>query len=150
MAVVNGHSLNGNHREQTDPSIYNEHHTIFSSQGLPSDELSWLQRAAAVSKILASDVSQRDIDQRIPFAEVALLKSSSLTKVLGPKEFGGGGQPWHVAYKIIREVAKGDGSLGMILGYHLLWSWTANVVGTNEQRDFWQKTITENNFFIGG
>lgn len=38
----------------------------------------------------------------------------------------------------------------MILAYHLLWSWTANVVGTDEQRDRWQKTIISNNYFIGG
>jgi len=92
----------------------------------------------------------RDIEQKIPVAEVSLLKASGLTRVLGPTEYGGGGQPWNIAYQIIREVAKGDGSLGMLLGYHLLWSWTAHVVGTDEQRDRWQKTITENNYFIGG
>ena len=41
-------------------------------------------------------------------------------------------------------------SLGMLLGYHLLWSWTANVVGTDEQKDRAQKNIIENNYFIGG
>jgi hypothetical protein len=38
----------------------------------------------------------------------------------------------------------------MLLGYHLLWSWTAHVVGTNEQRDRWQEEITKNKHFIGG
>lgn len=71
-------------------------------------------------------------------------------KVLGPKEVGGGGQDWEVAYKVIREVAKGDGSLGMLLGYHLLWSTTANVVGTDEQKERIQKLILENNYFVGG
>lgn len=97
------------HRQQSDPSIYNEHHQIFASQGLPPNEEAWLERAAAVSKILAEGVTTRDIEQKIPFAEVSLLKSSGLTKVLGPTEYGGGGQPWSLAYKIIREVAKGDG-----------------------------------------
>jgi len=41
-------------------------------------------------------------------------------------------------------------SLGMLLGYHLLWSTTANVVGTPEQADRTQKLIIENNYFIGG
>jgi hypothetical protein len=38
----------------------------------------------------------------------------------------------------------------MLLGYHLLWSWTANVVGTDEQRDRAQENIIKNNYFIGG
>lgn len=38
----------------------------------------------------------------------------------------------------------------MLLGYHLLWSTTANVVGTLEQAESIQKLIIENNYFIGG
>lgn len=38
----------------------------------------------------------------------------------------------------------------MLLGYHLLWSTTANVVGTDEQADRFQKLIIENNYVLGG
>lgn len=38
----------------------------------------------------------------------------------------------------------------MLLGYHLLWSTTANVVGTAEQADRLQKLIITNNLFVGG
>ena len=38
----------------------------------------------------------------------------------------------------------------MLLGYHLLWSTTANVVGNPEQAERFQKLIIENNYFIGG
>lgn len=38
----------------------------------------------------------------------------------------------------------------MLLGYHLLWSTTANVVGSPSQADRYQKLIIENNYFIGG
>lgn len=38
----------------------------------------------------------------------------------------------------------------MLLGYHLLWSTTANVAGTAEQIDRTHKTIVENNYFVGG
>ena len=34
---------------------------------------------------------------------------------------------------MIREVAAGDGSIGQLLGYHLLWSWAARLLGTREQ-----------------
>lgn len=43
-----------------------------------------------------------------------------------------------------------DSSLGMLLGYHLLWSTTANLVGTPEQADRFQDLIISNNYFIGG
>ena len=38
----------------------------------------------------------------------------------------------------------------MLLGYHLLWTTTANVVGTPEQADRWQEKIITNNYFVGG
>lgn len=38
----------------------------------------------------------------------------------------------------------------MLLGYHLLWSTTANVVGTPEQADRVQQLIISNNYFVGG
>lgn len=41
-------------------------------------------------------------------------------------------------------------SLGMLLGYHLLWSTTANVVGTPEQAEAAQQIIISNNYFVGG
>lgn len=38
----------------------------------------------------------------------------------------------------------------MLLGYHLLWSTTARIVGTKEQQERTEKLILENNYFIGG
>jgi hypothetical protein len=134
----------------SDPTIYDVHHQKFVNDGLPTTIEAWIERARQVSQILAVDAAARDIENKSPRAEVALLKSSGLTKILGPKEIGGGGQNWEVGYKVIREVAKGDGSLGMLLGYHLLWSTTANVVGTEEQKHRIQRLIIENNYFVGG
>lgn len=135
-------------REATDPNVYAAHAQTFSS--LPSTPEEWIQRARQVSSILAEDAAARDIENKSPKAEIALLKHSGLLKVLGPKAYGGGGQGWDIGYKVIREVAKGDGSIGMLLGYHLLWSTTANVVGTEEQKERVQRLIIENNYFVGG
>ncbi|KAF1827514.1 acyl-CoA dehydrogenase NM domain-like protein [Dissoconium aciculare CBS 342.82] len=137
-------------RVYTDPAIYAAEHQQFKNEGLPSTAQGWIQRAQAVSEILSRDAAQRDIENKAPRAEVSLLKSSGLLKILGPKKYGGGEQTWEVGYKAIREVAKGDGSLGMLLGYHLLWSTTANVVGTAEQQDSVQAVLLQNNFFVGG
>lgn len=150
-AAVNGsNGTNGTSHPATDPDVYNLHHQTFNSHPLPSKPAEWVKRAADVAEILAQDATARDHDNRSPVAEVSLLKSSGLTRVLGPTKYGGGGQGWDVAYKVIREIAKADGSIGMLLGYHLLWTWTANVVGTDEQKDRFQKLITENKYFVGG
>lgn len=134
----------------TNPDVYNIHHQTFNSSPLPSTPEEWIQRATLVSEILAQDATIRDQESKSPLAEVSLLKSSGLTRVLGPKEYGGGGQSWDIGYKVIREIAKGDGSIGQLIGYHLLWTFTANVVGTDEQKDRFQKLITENIYFVGG
>ena len=149
---VNGHSgiaKSASTVPATDPAVYSKHHEGFAKSGLPSDADAWIQRAAQVSAILAEDATVREKENKSPFAEVSLLKSAGLTKILGPTKYGGGGQGWDVAYKVIREVAKGDGSIGQLIGYHLLWSWTSAVVGTDEQNDRTQKLIIENNYFVG-
>lgn len=127
-----------------------DQHTKFSKADLPETSEGWIERAREVAQILAVDAPQRDIDNKSPVQEIQLLKAAGLTKVLGPKQYGGGGQNWSIGYKLIREVAKGDGSLGMLLGYHLLWSTTANVLGTDEQKQRVQKLILDNNWFVGG
>lgn len=38
----------------------------------------------------------------------------------------------------------------MLLGYHLLWSRSAYIVGTAEQADRFQELIISNNHFVGG
>lgn len=136
--------------ESSDPSVYASHHEAYTTAGLPSSPASWLHRAQEVSKILASDAAARDLANKSPVAEVSLLKSSGLLKILGPVEYGGGGQSWEIGYRAIREVAKGDGSIGMLLGYHLLWSKTADIVGTAEQKERFQRLIIENDYFVGG
>jgi alkylation response protein AidB-like acyl-CoA dehydrogenase len=94
-------------RSATEPSVYD--HLKEKWAALPTNETEWVQRALDVGEILAVDVVQRDRENKSPRAEVALLKHSGLLKVLGPKKYGGGGQPWAVGYKLIREVAKVDG-----------------------------------------
>lgn len=136
--------------EYTDPRVYAAHYEEFEAAGLPDTPEAWIARARAVASILGEDAAARDIANRSPRAEVALLKSSGLTKALGPKEIGGGGNGWDVGYKLVREVAAGDGSIGMLLGYHLFWSKTADIVGTDEQKARFQKLIIENNYFVGG
>lgn len=137
-------------REETDPSTYQGSYQKFERERFPSGQQAWINRARDVADILAIDAPKRDIENKSPRAEIGLIKASGLLKVLGPTKYGGGGESWETGYKVIREVARGDGSIGMLLGYHLLWSTTANVVGSDEQADAIQQAVIENNYFVGG
>lgn len=136
--------------EATDVESYASSIHGFQRQRLPSNQREWIERARKVANILAIDAAKRDMENKSPRGEIALLKAAGLLKVLGPKRHGGGAESWETGYQLIREVAKGDGSIGMLPGYHLLWSTTANVVGTEAQADAIQQVILENNWFIGG
>lgn len=96
-----------NTSKRSDPSVYVEYQAKWSVQ--PTDGAGWIQRATEVANVLKTDAAAREKANKSPEAEVALLKSSGLLKVLGSAKYGGGAQPWDVAYRVIREVSKGDG-----------------------------------------
>lgn len=91
----------------TDPEVYASYEAKWAK--LPDTAEAWLARAREVAEVLAQDAAQRDQENKSPRAEIALLKHSGLLKLLGPKKYGGGEQPWSIGYKAIREVAKTDG-----------------------------------------
>ncbi|MEJ2861535.1 acyl-CoA dehydrogenase family protein [Actinomycetospora flava] len=124
--------------------------TDFSTLPTPRTEQEWLDRARLVRGLLAVDAAARDAAGATPYTEVALLKDSGLVTLLGPVEHGGGGQEWPTAYQVIREVAAGDGSIGQLLGYHLLWFWAARLVGTPEQIEQVEAEATRQRWFFGG
>jgi hypothetical protein len=110
MATINGTKGplgNAEDVEFRDPAVYAGYEKQWSS--IPEGEAGWLQRAQEVADVLATDAVVRDQENKSPRAEVALLKYSGLLKILGPKQYGGGGQQWSVAYKAIRKVAETDG-----------------------------------------
>lgn len=110
MAIDNGATgVHGNSKDVAfrDPVVYSEYEKKWAA--LPQDEASWIQRAQDVADVLAVDAGVRDIENKSPRAEVALLKHAGLLKLLGPKKYGGGEQPWSVGYKTIRKVAEADG-----------------------------------------
>lgn len=116
----------------------------------PHNSAEWLARAQEVADILAVDAVERDRAGATPHAEVQLLKDSGLVTLLGPTAHGGAGETWDTAYRVIRTVARGDGSVGQVLGYHYLWAWAARLVATDEQIAAVEELYTTNNFIFGG
>ncbi|RKT54771.1 acyl-CoA dehydrogenase family protein [Saccharothrix australiensis] len=116
----------------------------------PTTDAEWLARAREVAALLSTDAVARDRAGATPHAEVRLLKDSGLVTLLGPVEHGGGGQNWTTAYRVIREVSSGDGSIGQLIGYHYLWFWAARLVGTPEQVAAVEEQATRERWFFGG
>ncbi|CAO1624414.1 unnamed protein product [Sympodiomycopsis kandeliae] len=133
-------------RIQPDPELVS--YPSFTSQ--PSTAEEFYARAHEVAELLNQDAHIRDRGNVVPYRQVQLLKDSGLVTLLGPKEFGGGNQSWAVAYRVIRIVAQGEGSLAQLLGYHYIWYWTATFVGTPDQIAKNNKWLTENKYLIGG
>ncbi|MFF1451249.1 acyl-CoA dehydrogenase family protein [Streptomyces sp. NPDC058274] len=124
--------------------------TQWKSGPAPQDPQGWIERAAEVAAVLATDAAARDKAAATPYAEVQLLKDAGLVTLLGPAEHGGGGQDWPTAYRVVREVAKADGSIGQLLGYHYLWNWAARLVGTREQWTEVEARAAREQWFFGG
>ncbi|KWX02152.1 monooxygenase [Carbonactinospora thermoautotrophica] len=116
----------------------------------PDTPEGWVRRAEEVAAVLASDAVQRDQANEAPFAEVALLKRSGLVTLLGPPEHGGGGADWVTAYRVTREIAKADGSIGQLLGYHYLWNWLPRFWGTREQWERLEAEAAREQWLFGG
>ncbi|CAO1622593.1 unnamed protein product [Parajaminaea phylloscopi] len=133
-------------RIQSDPELVS--YPAFSTQ--PQTPEDFYARAREVADLLVLDAHVRDRGNVVPLRQVQLLKDSGLVTLLGPKQYGGGGQPWSVAYRVIRIVAEGEGSLAQLLGYHYLWFWAPALVATDEQRQRLERTLTETKSFIGG
>ncbi|MFG2396997.1 acyl-CoA dehydrogenase family protein [Streptomyces lydicus] len=124
--------------------------SVWSTRSAPEGPDGWIGRATEVAAVLATDAVARDRAGATPYAEVQLLKDSGLVTLLGPTAHGGAGQDWPTAYRVIREVAAADGSIGQLLGYHYLWNWAARLVGTREQWEQVEAEAARQRWFFGG
>ncbi|KAL2673864.1 hypothetical protein Neosp_012308 [[Neocosmospora] mangrovei] len=116
----------------------------------PDTPSGWVKRAREVADILKLDAAERDAAGKTPFAEVQLLKDAGLVNLLGPREFGGGGETWQTSYKVTTEIAKADGSIGHLIGNHYSWFWSSQILGTPLQARRWLREFTEGNYYLGG
>ena len=116
----------------------------------PRTAEAWLGRASEAAAILAEDAIERDRANEIPREEIQLLRDSGLLTLLGPVEYGGGGQTWSLAYKVVREIAKADGSISQLLGYHYKWSDLPRHQGTPEQWQRLERESTTGQWLWGG
>lgn len=109
-----------------------------ATHGIGRDAL--FAKATELSAELAAKGAELDRDGLAPQAEIIRLKNSGLLNALHPAEIGGGGLAWVDALKLVRIIARGESSIGQLLGYHyvnsqsIYWSFAdrarAQVLGS--------------------
>ncbi|MFS2151947.1 acyl-CoA dehydrogenase family protein [Rhizobium sp. Rhizsp42] len=97
-------------------------------------------RAEEISADLASRGAELDRDGRPPLSEIVKLKNAGLLNALHAPAIGGGGLDWVDGLRLVRILARGESSIGQLLGYHFVNSqyiyWAledaarANALGT--------------------
>lgn len=84
----------------------------------PDDRALLFARAEEISADLARRGAELDADGRPPSAEIERLKAEGLLAALHPREIGGGGLDWVDGLRLVRILARGESSIGQLLGYH--------------------------------
>jgi alkylation response protein AidB-like acyl-CoA dehydrogenase len=87
-----------------------------ASHGIGREAL--FSRATEISADFARRGAELDRDGLPPLPEIIRLKNTGLLNALQPPEIGGGGLDWVDALKLVRIIARGESSLGQLLGYH--------------------------------
>jgi alkylation response protein AidB-like acyl-CoA dehydrogenase len=100
----------------------------------------YLAKAAELTEIFAHDAVERDQLGGRPSEQIRLLKESGLVNLLIPKEFGGEGQPYSTALKVLREFSKVDGSLGHLFGYHFSPLMNAATAGDKRSQEILRRS----------
>ena len=96
----------------------------------------WQITAMNLSKEFAKTAAKRDALGAIPTKELERLRHSGLLNLLIPQEYGGCGESWFNAFKIVREISQADGYLGQLLGRHYVNSTVPQLFGTPEQNAY--------------
>jgi alkylation response protein AidB-like acyl-CoA dehydrogenase len=84
-------------------------------------------KAKLISQELAARAAALDAEGLPPIAEIDRLKQSGLLNALHPASIGGGGLDWVDGLRLVRILARGESSIGQLLGYHYV----------NSQYIFW-------------
>ncbi|MFZ5533935.1 MAG: acyl-CoA dehydrogenase family protein [Pseudomonadota bacterium] len=82
-------------------------------------------------------------------AERQDLRDSGLLSLLVPTEYGGWGADWPTTLEVIREIAKVDGSLGHLYGYHTGSVPMIELFGSAEQKARLYRQLAQNDWWTG-
>lgn len=116
--------------------------TIVDARGNPD---SWLAEAARLRDLFAEKSVANDQAGGQPLAQIHALKNSGLLTIGVPVSHGGPGASWAVLLRIVRELAKADGSIAHLYGYHNNFlHGLLTMAAPDQQRDWMTSTLAGN------
>lgn len=89
---------------------------VHAGRGIGREAL--FAKANEISADLAARGAELDREGLAPHAEIIRLKNSGLLNALHGLDIGGGGLDWVDALQLVRIIARGESSIGQLLGYH--------------------------------
>jgi alkylation response protein AidB-like acyl-CoA dehydrogenase len=93
---------------------------LLKDPDLQDDRTRLFAKAEEISADLARRGAELDAEGRPPIAEMERLKKDGLLNALHPVEIGGGGLDWVDGLRLVRILARGESSIGQLLGYHFV------------------------------
>ncbi|ENN88212.1 acyl-CoA dehydrogenase type 2 [Rhizobium freirei PRF 81] len=75
-------------------------------------------RAEEIAADLSTRAAELDREGQPPFGEIVKLKNAGLLNALHAQQIGGGGLDWVDGLRLVRILARGESSIGQLLGYH--------------------------------
>jgi alkylation response protein AidB-like acyl-CoA dehydrogenase len=109
----------------------------------------YLEIAHSLAKKFAKTAIERDKQGGTARVERDLIRQSGLLSLIIPKSLGGHGENWKTIFQITRELAKVDGSMAHLLGYHFLCLTSVHLYGSEQQKEKLYRETAENDWFWG-
>lgn len=109
----------------------------------------FVAKAVELRTLFDTDAVERDKRGGRPTEQVRLLKESCLPSAQIPVQYGGKGASWLSIMRVVRELARTDGSLAHLFGYHHL---PLNLVlfrASQAQKDHWLRASAAANWVWG-
>lgn len=117
--------------------------TLFARYAAPVDV------ARKLAAKWATTAVERDRRGGSATTERQELRDSGLLSLIIDKDYGGWGADWPTAIEVIREIAKVDGSLGHLFGYHIASVPMIELIGSAEQTHRLYRQLAQNDWWVG-
>lgn len=109
----------------------------------------YLNVVRSLAKEFEKTAVERDKSGGTAKTERDLIRQSGLLALITSKSLGGHGEDWKTVLQLTREIAKVDGSMAHLFGYHFLCLKSVHLYGSPEQAAKYEKETVEQNLFWG-
>jgi len=112
-----------------------------------ADDAEALEVARALAGEFAAGASERDLERRLPVAEIERFSQSGLWGTTVPKEYRGAGVSAVTLAEVTAIIAAADASLGQIPQNHWYMIEAIRLAGTEEQKRFYFQAALDGDRF---